>query len=69
MTDTIATNALPRWSVSDVHESLEARSFVDAMEQTKTTAMVPTLRIEAVEASADTRTAARQNHGSEWMRP
>lgn len=24
---------LPRWSVSDVHESLEARSFVDALEQ------------------------------------
>lgn len=24
---------LPRWSVSDVHESLEARSFVDAMER------------------------------------
>ena len=23
---------LPRWSVADVHESLEARSFVDAME-------------------------------------
>lgn len=25
--------ALPRWSVADVHESLEARSFVDAMER------------------------------------
>jgi pepF/M3 family oligoendopeptidase len=26
-------DALPRWSVADVHESLEARSFVDAMER------------------------------------
>jgi oligoendopeptidase F len=24
---------LPRWSVADVHESLDARSFVDAMER------------------------------------
>jgi pepF/M3 family oligoendopeptidase len=31
MTDTIET--LPRWSVADVHESFESRSFVDAMEQ------------------------------------
>ena len=29
-----ATEALPRWSVSDVHESFESRSFTDAMEQT-----------------------------------
>ncbi len=28
-----ANDALPRWSVADVHESFEARSFVDAMEQ------------------------------------
>ncbi len=27
------TETLPRWNVSDVHESFEARSFVDAMEQ------------------------------------
>jgi oligoendopeptidase F len=27
------TESLPRWSVADVHESFEARSFVDAMEQ------------------------------------
>ena len=32
MSDT--TEALPRWSVSDVHESFESRSFTDAMEQT-----------------------------------
>ena len=32
MTDT--TETLPRWSVADVHESLESRSFVDALEQT-----------------------------------
>ncbi|MEO7370805.1 MAG: oligoendopeptidase F, partial [Ilumatobacteraceae bacterium] len=32
MTDT--TERLPRWSVADVHESFEARSFVDALEQT-----------------------------------
>jgi oligoendopeptidase F len=31
MTDT--TEALPRWSVADVHESFESRSFVDALEQ------------------------------------
>jgi oligoendopeptidase F len=28
-----ATEMLPRWNVSDVHESFQARSFVDAMEQ------------------------------------
>ena len=32
MTDT--TEVLPRWSVSDVHESFESRTFTDAMEQT-----------------------------------
>jgi oligoendopeptidase F len=31
MSDTIET--LPRWSVSDVHESFESRSFVDSLEQ------------------------------------
>ena len=31
MTDT--TETLPRWSVADVHESFESRSFVDALEQ------------------------------------
>src|SRR5215212_5450930 len=31
MSDT--TEALPRWSVADVHESFESRSFVDALEQ------------------------------------
>jgi oligoendopeptidase F len=30
-TDT--TDTLPRWSVADVHESFESRSFVDALEQ------------------------------------
>ncbi len=33
MTDTIDATTLPRWSVSDVHDSLDARTFVDAMEQ------------------------------------
>ena len=28
-----AKEALPRWSVTDVHESFESRSFVDALEQ------------------------------------
>ena len=28
-----ATDELPRWSVSDVHDSLDARSFTDALEQ------------------------------------
>ena len=32
MTD--MTETLPRWSVADVHESFESRSFVDALEQT-----------------------------------
>ncbi|HEY4610704.1 MAG TPA: hypothetical protein VIH06_15915, partial [Ilumatobacteraceae bacterium] len=27
------TETLPRWSVADVHESLESRSFIDALEQ------------------------------------
>ena len=27
------TEVLPRWSVADVHDSLESRSFVDALEQ------------------------------------
>jgi oligoendopeptidase F len=31
MSDT--TETLPRWSVADVHESFESRSFVDALEQ------------------------------------
>src|SRR3954464_5778581 len=31
MNDT--TETLPRWSVADVHESLESRSFIDALEQ------------------------------------
>ena len=38
MTDTLEpvadrSDALPRWSVTDIHESLDARSFVDAMER------------------------------------
>ncbi len=32
-TTTQSGNELPRWSVADVHESLEARSFTDAMER------------------------------------
>ncbi|MFP5487520.1 MAG: hypothetical protein ACLGHQ_04355, partial [Acidimicrobiia bacterium] len=31
--DAPAAEELPRWSVADVHESLDARSFVDAMER------------------------------------
>jgi len=27
------TPALPRWSVADVHESFDSRSFMDAMER------------------------------------
>ena len=30
-----AAEELPRWSIADVHESLDARSFVDALEQTR----------------------------------
>lgn len=33
MTVTVPSTELPRWSVDDVHESLDARSFADAMEQ------------------------------------
>ena len=29
----MTTTDLPRWSVADVHESLDARSFTDALEQ------------------------------------
>ena len=29
------TDALPRWSVADVHESFESRSFIDALEQVR----------------------------------
>jgi pepF/M3 family oligoendopeptidase len=31
---TRTTETLPRWSVADVHESFESRSFVDSLEQT-----------------------------------
>ena len=33
-TDSNPTETLPRWSVRDLHESFDARSFVDAMERT-----------------------------------
>ena len=29
----MTTNVLPRWSVADVHESFDSRSFLDAMER------------------------------------
>ena len=32
MTNTQQQTALPRWSVADVHQSFDARSFSDAME-------------------------------------
>ena len=32
MTNTQQQTALPRWSVADVHQSFDARSFTDAME-------------------------------------
>ena len=35
-TNAPAGDALPRWSIADVHESLTARSFVDAMERSST---------------------------------
>ena len=31
--ETSALSELPRWSVADVHESLDARSFTDSLEQ------------------------------------
>ena len=34
MTDATMTD-LPRWSVADVHESLDSRSFTDALEQAR----------------------------------
>ncbi|MFT6813552.1 MAG: oligoendopeptidase F, partial [Ilumatobacter sp.] len=33
MTTTEPTDSLPRWSVTDVHESFNSRSFSDAQEQ------------------------------------
>ena len=35
------TEALPRWSVDDLHESFESRSFVDAMEQVGADVITP----------------------------
>ena len=52
MNDT--TEVLPRWSVADVHESFESRSFVDALEQvgadcTRLTALFDELDIRRCE--------------------
>lgn len=55
MTGTIDTSMLPRWSVGDVHESFEARSFVDAMEQLR--------------AGADRALAAFDEHGIRAIEP
>ena len=43
-TDTVDADDLPRWSVADVHESFEARSFLDAMERNS----ADTARLEAL---------------------
>jgi hypothetical protein len=32
-TERLPTAELPRWSVGDVHDSLDARSFIDALER------------------------------------
>ncbi len=58
-TDTVPTDTaaddLPRWSVADVHESFEARSFLDAMERNaadtaRLEALFEELGIRAIEA-------------------
>ena len=43
-TETVDADDLPRWSVADVHESFEARSFLDAMERNS----ADTARLEAL---------------------
>ena len=53
------TESLPRWDVSDVHESFESRSFVDALEQvgadcTRLTALFDEFDIRRCEARAVT---------------
>ncbi|MDO8391751.1 MAG: M3 family oligoendopeptidase [Actinomycetota bacterium] len=46
-----SVDELPRWSVADVHESFEARSFVDAMERCG----ADTTRLEALFEESDIR--------------
>ena len=62
MTET--TEALPRWSVADVHESLESRSFIDSLEQTdadstRLTALFDEHDIRRCDARAVTETDGR----------
>lgn len=66
MSATPEADDLPRWSVADVHESLDARSFTDAMERTasdahRLVALFDECGIRAVDArqpTADDATAA-----------
>ena len=53
------TDDLPRWSVTDLHESFDSRSFIDAMERTgadasRLEALFEQHGIRAVEARAAT---------------
>jgi pepF/M3 family oligoendopeptidase len=59
MTSTDRSTDLPRWSLSDVHESVDARSFTDAMERSaadveRLVALFDTLGIRAVDARTPT---------------
>jgi pepF/M3 family oligoendopeptidase len=63
MTNTQQSSALPRWSVADVHESLDARSFTDAMESagaqvTRLEALFEELNIRALDTRTPTPTDA-----------
>ena len=66
---------LPRWSVSDVHESFEARSFLDAMDRNaadmaRLEALFDELGVRAIEprpvTEADGRAAANGGRFSAW---
>ena len=53
------TDVLPTWSVASLHESMESRSFVDAMEQVgsdvaRLVALFDDLGIRAVDPRQDT---------------
>ena len=59
-----ATGTVPRWSVTDLHESFESRSFVDALERSEAdlvrlVALFDELGIRAVEP-----VAATADHGA-----
>jgi oligoendopeptidase F len=57
MSNTQEHTSLPRWSVADVHESFDARSFTDAMEA----AGAGVARLEALFDELDVRAQDKRN--------